>query len=197
MDTAGSLFTGLTLASIITTGGLTLNLTENFGKLANNGSVKQEIDGDRLVGTYGNAVTGMSAVVVGLSALYLIFFIYGWYQKRGDREARMQRVYWVVMLLAVVLGVASAGVNLNLTENFLVIDDVETDPNPVVPGENYKLRGSYGTATLSMSAVSLGVAGLAFIWMGGLYLNHWNDLGKYSLSASKSGKRRELDFSTL
>lgn len=197
MDTAGSMFTGLTLASIITTGGLTINLTENFGKLANDGSVKQEVDGNRLVGVYGNVVTCMSSVVIGLSALYLVFFIYGWYQKRGDREARLQRVYWLVMLLAVVLGVASAGVNLNLTENFLAIDDVVTDPNPVVPYENYKLRGSYGMATLSMASISLGMAGLAFIWMGGLYINYWKDMGKYSLKTNMTSSRRELDFSSL
>jgi multisubunit Na+/H+ antiporter MnhB subunit len=198
MDAAGSLFTSLTLASIITTGGLTINLTENFGNLANDGKVKQEVDGDKLVGSYGNAVTGMSAVVIGLSALYLIFFVYGWYKKRGDKEARMQRVYWVVMLLAVLLGVASAAVNLNLTENYLSIDDLEPSPNPIVTGENYKLRGSYGTATLGMAAASLGMGGIAFLWLHGLWFWHWNTMGKYSTGkGGLSGLRKELDFSTL
>lgn len=78
MDTAGVMFTGLTLASVIATAGLTINLTENFGTLSTNSQVQTEVGGDRLVGTYANAVTGMSAVVVGLTGLYLIFYIYGW-----------------------------------------------------------------------------------------------------------------------
>lgn len=78
MDTAGVMFTGLTLASVIATAGLTINLTENFGTLSTDSQVQTEVGGDRLVGTYANAVTGMSAVVVGLTGLYLIFYIYGW-----------------------------------------------------------------------------------------------------------------------
>jgi len=197
MDTAGSLFTGLTLASIITTGGLTINLVENFGTLADQGKVKQEVDGDKLVGSYGNAVTGMSAVVIGLSALYLIFFVYGWYKKRDDKDARMQRVYWLVMLLAVILGVASAGVNLNLTERYSSIDDLEPNPNPIITGENYKLRGSYGTATLGMAAASLSMGGVAFLWMSGLWFWNWNAMGRYGSKNSLQGLRKELDFSTL
>jgi hypothetical protein len=174
MDTAGSVFTGLTLASIITTGGLVINLTENFGNLANDGQVKQEVLGDKLVGPYGNAVTGMSAVVIGLSALYLVFFIYGWYRTRHSKEANIQRIMYTVMVLAMLLGICSAAVNLNLTENYLSISNLEPDPNPVVPGENYKLRGSYGTATLGMASASLAVASIAFLWMGGVSVYKWN-----------------------
>ena len=194
MNTVGSLFTGLTMASIITTGGLTINLTENFGNLANNGQVRQEVDGDRLVGTYGNAVTGMSAVVIGLGALYLMFFIYGWYKKRNDRNIKVQKIYWLVMLLATLLGVSSAAVNLNLTENFLSIGNLETVPNPVVDGQNYKLRGSYGTATLGMASASLGMASIAFLWMTGLWFWNWNSMGKFRLGADI---RKDLKFTTI
>jgi hypothetical protein len=168
MDTAGTVFTALTLASIVTTGGITLNLTENFGTLAQDGHLKQEISGDRLVGTYGNAVTGMSAVVVGLGALYLVLFIYGWYVNRKEKAANIQQVYWVVMLLAILLGITSAAVNLNLTENFFSLSTISWDPLPVVPGQNYKLRGAYGKATMAMAATSLGVSSLAMMWMLGL-----------------------------
>lgn len=194
MNTVGSLFTGLTMASIITTGGLTINLTENFGNLANNGQVRQEVDGDRLVGTYGNAVTGMSAVVIGLGALYLMFFIYGWYKKRNDRNIKVQKIYWLVMLLATLLGVSSAAVNLNLTENFLSIGNLETVPNPVVDGQNYKLRGSYGTATLGMASASLGMSSIAFLWMTGLWFWNWNSMGKFRLGADI---RKDLKFTTI
>lgn len=197
MNTAGSVFTGLTLASIITTGGLTLNLTENFGNLADNGSVKQEVDSGRLVGSYGNAVTGMSAVVIGLSAIFLVFFTFGWYRKRKNKEARGQYVYWVFLLLAVVLGICSAGVNLGLTENYGSLDSITPDPDPPVAGENYKLRGPYGNATLGMAATSLGVAGIALIWMMGMYFQHLTHRKKYKLDDDSKNKRRQLDFSVL
>ena len=163
MDTAGSLFTGLVTASIITTGGLVINLTENFGTLSNNQSVLQEADGNRLVGAYGNAVTGMSAVTVGLSGLYLIFFIYGWYQTRG-KKASLNRVYYTVLLLAVLLGIAAAGMNLNMTQNYFSIDTIVPSPDPPVAGENYKLRGSYGVAELTMASLSLAFASIGWLW---------------------------------
>lgn len=210
-DTAGALFTGLTLASIITTGGLVINLTENFGTLANNGDVQQEttngVPGERLVGTYGNAVTGMSAVSVALAGLYLIFYIFNWYRTRSNRDASLQRVYLTVVLLSVMLGVASAGVNLGLTSTFATLvsdNNVVTDPNPVVAGENYKLRGSYGTATLGMASASLGMAGLAWLWMMRLWM--WGgmvgvntDLGLvgFGMAAGGSRSKRMMDFTTL
>lgn len=170
MDVTGTVFAGLTMASIITMSGITINLTENFGSLAINEQVKQQTTGPKLVGSYGNAVTGMSAVVIGLSALYIAFFIYGLYKKRFQQVSKIQKVYWVVMMLAVVMGISAAGVNLNLTENYQNIDNLEPDPNPVIPGENYKLRGVYGTATLGVNIASLGLAGVAFLWMTGLFV---------------------------
>ena len=209
MDVAGSMFTGLTLASIITTGGLVINLTQNFGTLANNGDVLQEAGGNRLVGTYGNAVTGMSAVVVGLSALYLIFYMYGWYKMRGNRTVGVQRVYWTVILLSVMLGVAAAGINLNLTENFGGISNLEFSPAVPVPGTNYQLAGSYGTATLAMAATSLSMAGLAWLWMMGLWWRGWGvqtgfaaEVGGIGVGlglTDTAGSRRKgmLDFTEL
>ncbi len=204
MDTAGVAFAGLTLASIITTGGLVINLTENFGTLANNGDVLREVDGERLVGTYGNAVTGMSAVVIALTGLYLIFYIFNFYRARGNRDISAQRVYLTVILLAVMLGLSSAAVNLNLTENFITLEadgNIAFDPAVPVAGENYKMRGTYGNATLGMAAASLSVAGLAWLWMMRLW---WmggtgvvavgSDLGLVDM-----GSRRKpmLDFNTL
>lgn len=205
-DQAGALFTGLTLASIITTGGLVINLTENFGTLAIDGDVQQEttngVAGDRLVGTYGNAVTGMSAVSVALAGLYLIFYIFHWYRTRADSVASLQRVYLTVVMLAVLLGISSAAVNLALTSTFgtLVTDgDIVTDPNPAVAGQNYKLRGSYGTATLGMASASLGMAGIAWLWMMRMWMTNGSagiktDLGLAEVGATRS---KRMDFSTL
>lgn len=192
MDPATSAFTALTLASIITTGALTINLTENFGNLANNGSIKQELNGSKLVGSYGNAETAMSAVVIGLSGLYLIMFIYRWYKMRHDKVANLQRLYYLVVMLAILLGISSAAVNLNLTENYGTINDLEPSPNPVVPGENYKLRGSYGTATLGMAISSLSVASIAFLWMGVLWTKNWNTAHYFSLETGLKSRNEKL-----
>jgi hypothetical protein len=200
MDSATSMFTGLTLASIITTGALTMNLTENFGTLANNGSIKQEINGNKLVGSYGNALTGMSAVVIGLSGLYLILFMYRWYKMRHDKVANIQRIYYLVIFLGVILGVASAAVNLNLVENYGSINDLEPSPNPIVPGQNYQLRGSYGTATLGMAISSTVMAGIAFLWMVGLWMKNWNTSHHFSLDMtmkSRDSSKPGLKLETL
>lgn len=176
MDTTASILTTITLASIITTSGLTIHLTENFGTLAKDEQVKKEVNGDKLVGPYGNAVTGMSAVVIGLSAVYMIFFIYGWYKNRHNHSAHIQRIYWLVMVLAVILGVCSAGMNLNLTEEYWSIEGIVPDPNPIVAGENYRLRGSYGIATLGMAISALSISSMAFIWMFVLFFQNMHHM---------------------
>jgi hypothetical protein len=200
------MFIALGLASVITTGGLVLNLTENFGTLAHEGDVLQEASGNRLVGTYGNAVTGMSAVSVALSGLFLCMYIAQWYRSRGSRDASFWRVHMIIVLLSAMLGVASAGVNLNLTTNYgqLQADgNLESDPAAPVPGQNYKLRGAYGTATLGMAAASVGVAGLAFLWMmriwiwGGAVGTELNVLGMGAAAGIGSRSKRMTDFSTL
>lgn len=171
MEIAGTVFTGLSMASIITMSGLTINLTENFGNLALDESIKQETTGPRLVGAYGNAVTGMSSVVIGLSLMYIGFFAYGMYRRRYRKTPNIQKVYWVVMMLAIAMGIVSASINLNLTENYQNIDNLSTDPNPVIPGENYRLRGVYGTATLGLNIASLALSFVAFVWMTGLFFH--------------------------
>lgn len=160
-----TVLTGITLASIIATNGLVINLTENFGNLANDGHVKVAATGSQLVGSYGNAVTGMNCVVLVLSTIFLIVYIYGWFIRRNDRYQRLQLAYWIWILLAVIIGVVSAGVTVNLTENYASLTDLDPSPTPIVIGENYKLRGPYGKAVLSMASISIGVSTMAFVGM--------------------------------
>lgn len=127
---------------------------------------------------------------------------------RGNRNANVQRVYWIVILLAVMLGLSSAAVNLNLTENFttLVADSsIEYSPNPPVAGQNYALRGSYGTATLGMAAASVSMAGIAWLWamriwwMGADSMTAQMGLGDEVFGVGMGSARRKsmLDFTTL
>ena len=168
MDASGMLFTGLTMASTITTSALAVNMVENFGTLATNGQLKYEVNGPRLVGTYANAVTGMSAVSIGLSMLYIALFIYGWYRNRRSSTTGIQKIYWTVMMLAVCLSVSASGMNLHTTEKFTSIG-IETNPTTIVAGENYKLRGSWGTSLLAVNSSALGMSSIAFVWMATLF----------------------------
>jgi hypothetical protein len=191
MDIGYSSLTALTLSSIIVTGGLTINLTENFGNLANSGSVQQELDGSKLIGNYGNAETVMSALTISLCGLYLIIYMYQWYKRRNDKTASFQRIYYLIILLAVLLGISSAAVNLNLTTNYTQITDLSTSPSPVVPGENYKLRGAYGTATLGMAISSTAMASIGFLWLMHLFRMNWNTMQVFSLETGLTSSSRK------
>jgi len=208
MDTSTWVFTGLSLASVIATGGLTMNLTENFGNLAKTGSIKQEINGNKLVGTYGNALMGMSAVVVALSGLYLILFFYKWYQEMKKVQNRnglnknqwhqftLQKIFYLVSFFAILLGVASAAVNINLLDNYGGINDLSTSPDPIVPGQNYKLRGAYGTATLGMAIASTSMASLAFLWIFVIGIRNWNTVHHFALNANRDMSKPGLKLDT-
>ncbi len=179
--------TVVTLLCIIISNCLTLYMTENFGTLADKGSVQLEDgSGSRLVGSYGNAVTGMSATTLALGSGYLAMFFVGWYRKRHQARSRQLHVYWLIMTLAVTLGLTSAAVTLGLTESFQKQTHLEFSPVPV-EGENFKLRGAYGKATLGMSSCALGMSGIAAGW---LTYNHVQDSRN-----SHNDTASRLDFS--
>jgi hypothetical protein len=188
MNVSDSLYTLLTLGSIITTGALTINLTENFGTLAKNGDIKQQISGSNLVGSYGNALTAMSLTTIVLCAIYLVVFIWGILKLRNKTDSKISKMILSSMLLIVLTGIASSALALNLTENFISVEGIETSPNFPSNGENYKLRGTYGKATLGMACTSTGLASLGLLSMLGL--------GIMSFSGKSSVKvfDKELDF---
>ena len=89
-----------------------------------------------------------------------------------------------------------------LTENFITLEangSVAFDPAAPAPGENYKMRGSYGNATLGMAASSLAVAGLAWLWMMRLWWVGTGVVVGADLGLMDAGSRRKpmLDFTTL
>lgn len=186
-----TVLTGVALASIITTNGLTINLTENFGSLASNGHVKQSATGNELVGDYGNAVTGMNCVVLVLSFIFLIVYIYGWFLRRHDRYEKLHLAYWIIILLAIIIGVVSAGITLNLTTNYASIQDLDTSPTPTIPGQNYKLRGVYGNATFGLAITSLITSSLAFIGMFVIIGLNWKQYTRKAMM-----HKFEYDFDT-
>jgi len=179
-DLAGTLFTALTLGAIVTTDSLAINLTQNFGNLATSGQIKTS--GSQLTGSFGNALTGMSAVVIGLGALYICFYIYGVYKLRGNKIALQQKIYWLIILLSVVIGISAASVDLYLTENYDNINSLATHPTQPIPGQNYSLVGSYGIATTTMASISLGFSGISVIWLVVMLIRNWNTMLKFDPS---------------
>ena len=118
METSGSVIAGGALATIIATSAITLNLTENAGNLFESGGIHTSDDTNRLQGKYADAVVGMSGVSIGLSGMYLIFYFYGLYKYRREQHATSQKIYWTILLLAVLLGIVSSALNLSLVTNY-------------------------------------------------------------------------------
>ena len=158
----------LTVSSFLVTGALTLNLTENFGTLAQNGSVK--LLSDNLSGTYGNALTGMSAFSIGVGALYIFLHAYRLkfvLQKMTPQE----KAFLIILFLTILIGFVSVTMDLYLTTNYgsLELDELKPSPFPPVAGQNYALRGPYGTATMSMAAISTFFSGVSLLGMVGFW----------------------------
>jgi len=175
MSTYGaSLFSLLPLSSMIATGAITIYMEDNFGKLAK--SDQLQTSGSMLVGNYGNAVTAMSAVTIALCIMFILMF--GWICIRSrherNRQAVADRMYQLFVLLSVIIGIASSSMNLYLTDHYTDIDGLSPDPDPPVVGQNYKLRGPYGTGVLAMSSISIGLASVSMTWVVGWMIKNWN-----------------------
>ena len=179
IDIAGNVFTALTLGSIITGGALTINMTQNFGNLANSKAI--QASSTALVGPYGNAETALAAIVIGLGVLYLIYFFYGWWQMRHDKVKVVQKIYYFFILLAVIVGIASAGMDLYLTENYVNIDALDTCPATPVAGENYSLCGPFGTGTFAMAIISTTFGSLGMLWMLAEIIRNWNVVSTFDV----------------
>ena len=162
IDLSETTLTMLTLGSIITNNSICLEITENFGNLAK--VQKLKTTGTQLVGSYGNALTGMSAVVVGLGILCIIFYLYGLVRLRKNK------IVWLFILFSVFIGIASAGLDLYLVERYGEISSLESDPAKPITGENYKLRGPFGLAVVSMASISTGFAGISIFWWIALFV---------------------------
>lgn len=149
---------------------LVLYLVDNFGRLAQQEQVKREVDGPRLLGDYGNAVTAMSvlSVVFGFAMSWVVgvqFWRCWSHTCRPEFRTARQKMYFVCLWSAIVLGWTAAGLNLHMTENFFDLENIEPFPNPPVGNENYKLRGAYGKAVLGVNSAALAVNAVAYVWI--------------------------------
>jgi len=81
METASYFMTALTMASILSTGALTLHLTEKYGNLKADGKAVPQDPGNKLRGDFANAVFAMSIVVIILAGIYIIMWLWSWVKK--------------------------------------------------------------------------------------------------------------------
>ena len=168
MEVAGSVFAGMSVASMLVSSGITVSLTEGAGNLFESGAISTTDDSPKLQGRFSDAVRGMSATTIGLSVGYLGFYSYGMYKYRKEHHAIVQKIYWTILLLAIIMAIISSALNINLVEgytNYLDDGQLQTDPSIVIPGENFKLRGAVGTGVFGMAVVTLIFASLGIIQM--------------------------------
>ncbi len=179
-DIGGTFLTSLTLASAITNSSLVLNMMENFGTLIKQGHL--EISPPKLVGDYANAVFSMSCVVISLCVLYAAFCVNKWFRSRGVLVDSVTKMYWFGVLFSMMTSLVSASINLQLLENYSQLTTIQTDPSPIVQGQNYRLTGPYGMATEAMSGVSLGLAVISLFATLFKLKNSWNHVSYFDPS---------------
>lgn len=173
--TASNVFIGMTLATGITTSSISMNLTENFGRLFNDGKV--EISGKRLVGEYGHAVLGMSAASMSFAFFALLYIVYTWIRSKKEKDPTKRRVhwfvklYWVVFVLGLIITLTTSILNIVILEHFdqyftngsIKISPTRAQLIPGRLGDKDNLRGSFGTAMMGMNATMVGLLGSALI----------------------------------
>lgn len=175
---AGNLFTALTLSTILTNASLTINLVQNFGDLANSGAL--QTSGSKLVGSYGNAEIAFAAIVVALGTIYLIYLI--WQMVTDKGATIIQKVYYITLLFSVVFGIASAGMDMYLVENYTNIASLDSCPAVPIPGENYSLCGAFGTGTLALAIISLTCGSFGFLWFFVEIVRHWSFVARFDVN---------------
>jgi hypothetical protein len=136
--------------------------------LFKNGAVVVNANSGKLEGDYASAIAGMSATSISLSGIYIVYYIFGLFKYRHHSHITIQKIYWTVLLIAILLGIAMSGINLHMTENYQslhISKNIESSPIVPISGENYKLRGSYGTATMGVASAAVAFASLGAIQM--------------------------------
>lgn len=148
----------LSLASAVTAGGLTLQITEHYTSLKQNGQIQPTPLGKRLIGSYGNVWTAISAVSVAMSTMFLFMYAYkmgmAWSKSAMPEFNRTQKIIHALMLVALLTAITSAGLNLYLTDNYSSLGSALSETS------SGTLRGSYGTAVFAMAIISVSFAGL-------------------------------------
>jgi MFS family permease len=148
----------LSLASGITSSGLTLYITENYTTLKENGQIQPTPLGRRLIGSYGNVWTAISAVAIALSTLYLVLYLKrfgaGWFSNSLPGFNKTQKIMHALMLSTLMVVIASCALNVFMTDNYSLLGSAVSETS------SGTLRGSYGTAIFAMAIVSLCFSGI-------------------------------------
>ena len=164
----GSLLTGAVANS------LTINLLENAGILFRDEQIFLQDTPElrnkdpQLHGAYADAVLIISAITIGLSALYLIGMLYQVKSKQLNIKyyEGLLCIAYIIALLAVV---SASTLNITLVDQYANLNDLRTEPAAPIAGENYKLRGPMGTGVLAINSASLFASALGVICLVSIY----------------------------
>ena len=167
MDPTSGITSALLLSSIIVSGALSINFTENYGSLVHSGKVQFELNGNQILGIYGNAMVGISYTIIVLSAILLLITIFSFIQRKGRKNVVLNKRKTgmiSVTTIAILVGIAQASFTLFYTDNFNNIHKTY-DPSIPISGQNYKLRGILGNTVLglSISSIALSVISMGII----------------------------------
>jgi hypothetical protein len=160
------------MVNIIINSILALVFTEYAGNMFHNNNVSLSAKSPSLKGTYANAMVGLSSLSLLWSAMYIFLFSRGMYVNRNEAHMKRQKIFWTVLLLAIILGFSVSVMNIHVVHDYQdLLNGGHVKPSLDVPGENFKLRGVYGTALVSVASITLGCGTLGLIQLAlGRYL---------------------------
>lgn len=145
----------------------TLYVTEQLGNLLNQNDLYFTADG--LGGTWADAVLILSGLTLGCSLLYLLFLTV--------QSIRKRQVQMTGYALPLILAIVSAALQIHMID-FFRQTDWQPDPRPPMAGENFRMRGAFGTAVVSMASISLVSSGINFILSARQTLNTFRPAGR-------------------
>lgn len=168
-----TIYTILTLVSLLALGGVTIHLLDNFGELIRDGDM--EIDGNTLGGSTPDLLHGLSISVLVLAIIYVAYFSREWYKADHESMSDKQRRFWVTVLISMIVGITVASMNLRLVEDFGHSDlSLEYDPPHPQPGDDYKLRGHYAMGLYGAAITMIVLSGGSLAWFAYELLNDRN-----------------------
>ena len=158
--------TTLTMAAGVTMGGMTLGLTERYGKYKADGWVVPAASNDSLMGSYAQGLMGVSVSTLVLAVFSSMTTGHRWYKdlKLGKAKNLFGLLHGGTALTLMVL-LAAASLNIYVLQKFEDIDSLTFEPADIEADQ--KLRGDMGWALFSMAIVSIALAGMvmmASVW---------------------------------
>jgi len=172
------------MAGGVTTGGLMLGLTENFGKLRRDGKIAPSATSDAMVGSYAQGLTAASLATIVFSVMSIVSTAHQGYIQ--GMVANMLNALHGGTALTLTVVLVTAGLAMYVLDNFENIDSFEMKPADIEADQ--KIRGSMGWAMYSMSIITIILAGSMLLPLA--YFIMYGAVGFLAGRRSSSGSSR-------